>query len=307
MEYINVHSTTLRSEAFSDASKAQRGVWLTLMAFCAAQENGGRIRNCRGWDDRKWIRQADVTLEEIQEPCALWSFKVNDDDTQDLIVEFYPKDKEAMVRHNRRIGKVGGNAKAAKRNERQVVASGVASGVASARADAPTERKGKEGNGIEGRDRSSSLEPGFDQSETEPIGAEIPTDDDVIAFAREYRDLARGITSGIPEAYALNWLAFRCSPKAGPFPHPWRDDLRRRFTAAWIEHYPSALAAGPEGAQKKNAAKNGASAAQQIFAIDRELVEVEGRLHDAHELNQPGDPADRRRVEELKKMRRDLE
>ena len=160
---------------------------------------------------------------------------------------------------------------------------------------------------MKGRDRSSDLESGLDQAETEPNGAEVPTDDDVLAFAREYADLARGIQGGIPEAYALNWLAWRSSPKAGAFPKDWRTDLRRRFTAAWLERDPSALAAGPEGAQKKNAAKNGASAAQQIFAIDQELREAEGRLHDAHELNQPGDPADRRRVEELKKLRRALE
>lgn len=139
------------------------------------------------------------------------------------------------------------------------------------------------------------------------LGAEIPTDDEVIAFAREYADLARGIQGGIPESYALNWLSWRCSPKSGPFPKDWRTDLRRRFTAAWLDSNPSAFAAGPDGAQKKNAPKNGASAAQQIFAVDQELREVEGRLHDAHELNQPGDPADRRRVEELKKQRRELE
>ena len=306
MEYLNVHSTTLRSEAYSDASKAQRGVWLTLMAFCAAQENGGRIRNCGQWDDRKWIRQADVTLEEIREACALWAFRTNEDTTSDLIIEFYPKDKEAMVKHNRRIGKTGGRASAAKRSESRATLSGQASGQASACDSAPTERKGKEGNGIEGRDRSGSGESGSEGVEDGPSGAEIPSDDDVLAFALAYRDLARGILGGIPEAYALDWLAWRCSPKAGPFPQDWRADLRRRFTASWIRD-PSALAAGPEGAQKKNAPKSGASAAQQIFAIDQELREVEGRLHDAHELNQPGDPADRRRVEELKKLRRELE
>ena len=64
-------------------------------------------------------------------------------------------------------------------------------------------------------------------------GALVPSDDEVLAFASTFVDLARGITS-IPEDYALRWLAFRTTPKAGPFPPRWKDDLKRRFVADWV-------------------------------------------------------------------------
>ena len=138
-------------------------------------------------------------------------------------------------------------------------------------------------------------------------GSEVPSDADVLAYAAGYQDLARGILDGIPESYALQWLAWR-STASGPFPRDWQADLRRRFTADRLKRDPRAFAATEGGGSEKNAPKkNGASVAQQIFAIDRELCEVEGRLQDAHDLNQPGDPGDRRRVEELKKLRKALE
>ena len=139
-------------------------------------------------------------------------------------------------------------------------------------------------------------------------GSEIPGDEDVLAYAAAYQDLARGILDGIPVGYALQWLAWRSTPKAGAFPRDWQADLRRRFTAARLQSDPHAFAATEGGDFRKNAPKkNGASNAQRLFAIDRELAELEGRLRDCHELNQPGDPGARERVAELKKQRKELE
>jgi hypothetical protein len=61
-------------------------------------------------------------------------------------------------------------------------------------------------------------------------GNEVPSEEAVLVFSSGFIDLARGI-QGIDEAYALNWLAWRMSPKAGPFPTDWQGDLRRRYVA----------------------------------------------------------------------------
>jgi hypothetical protein len=72
------------------------------------------------------------------------------------------------------------------------------------------------------------------RGQAEPVvGSLVPSDDDVLLFARTFVDPARGIT-GIPEDYALRWLAFRTTPKAGPFPPQWQADLKRRFVADWV-------------------------------------------------------------------------
>lgn len=139
-------------------------------------------------------------------------------------------------------------------------------------------------------------------------GSEIPGDEAVLAYAAGYQDLARGILDGIPAGYALQWLAWRSTPKAGAFPRDWQADLRRRFTGDRLQGDPRAFAATEGGDPKKNAPKkNGASSAQRLFALDKELAELEGRLRDCHELNQPGDPGARERVAELKKQRKELE
>ncbi len=89
----------------------------------------------------------------------------------------------------------------------------------------------------EAQEQSRAAKSREDQGECEgghPVGAEVPDDAAVLDFAATWLDLARGLT-GIPAAYALRWLAWRTTEKAGPFPRDWRRDLARRYVADVLE------------------------------------------------------------------------
>jgi hypothetical protein len=96
-------------------------------------------------------------------------------------------------------------------------------------------------------------------------GALVPSEEEVLTFGREFRDLARGM-GPIPEDYALRWYAFRASPKAGPWPRDWQGDLRRRFVADSV---------ASRGTHQKKAAEPAKTRAE----IEAELKNLE-----------PGDP-----------------
>lgn len=69
--------------------------------------------------------------------------------------------------------------------------------------------------------------------------AVIPSEQEVLAEAKKYPgDMSRGIPAEIPEGWALNWLAWRMNPSAGPFPTDWISDMHRRFRAGWINGDP---------------------------------------------------------------------
>lgn len=93
MNYLNIHVSTLDSEAYQDASRTQQAVWLALFRFCAGQENGGVIRSCVNWSDAKWQRMARVTAREVGGECPLWQFR-----EWDLHLLFYPVSEELKLK-----------------------------------------------------------------------------------------------------------------------------------------------------------------------------------------------------------------
>ena len=103
MNWINIECTTLDSEEFLGAEPIERATWLCLLRYCVGQENGGRITGAREWKDRKWQQVVRVTAREITSQCDLWVW-----DGGDLVISFYPKDKEEEVRRNRENGAKGG-------------------------------------------------------------------------------------------------------------------------------------------------------------------------------------------------------
>jgi hypothetical protein len=106
MIYVNLKTSTLRSPAYVGAEPVQRATWLSLLAYCCEQENGGRIAEADAWKDRQWQQTCGVTLAEVQEECGLWRMADGV-----LIVEFYPADKQAEVQHNREVGRRGGKSR----------------------------------------------------------------------------------------------------------------------------------------------------------------------------------------------------
>lgn len=108
MNWINLNVTTLDSEEFLGAEPEQRATWLCLLRFCAGQENGGRITAAKSWTDRKWQQVVRVTEREISTACDLWWWEGDD-----LVVAFYPSEKEEEVRQRRESASKGGKARKA--------------------------------------------------------------------------------------------------------------------------------------------------------------------------------------------------
>jgi len=130
MNWLNLEIKTLCAEEFLGSEPIDRATWLCLMRYCAQHENGGTIKNCETWKDRKWQQLVGITTEEACRPSTLWKWK-----NTSLTVWSYPADKEAEVKANRANGKKGGRPK----RLNDIKPSGSES----------VKRKGKEGKGKE--------------------------------------------------------------------------------------------------------------------------------------------------------------
>lgn len=104
MNWININVTVIDSEEFLGATPTERATWLCLIRYCAGQENGGRIEGAKHWKDRKWQQVVRVTSREVSAKCDLWTWEGDD-----IVVTYYPGDKEAEVRQRREIAKANGN------------------------------------------------------------------------------------------------------------------------------------------------------------------------------------------------------
>ena len=150
MNWINIECTTLDSEEFLGAEPIERATWLCLLRYCVGQENGGRIAGAREWKDRKWQQVVRVTAREITSQCDLWVW-----DGNDLLVSFYPSEKEEEVRRNRENGQRGGRPRKPKQKpiQNHPVSSGLTETVTTPETprfdSAETERKGRERKGKE--------------------------------------------------------------------------------------------------------------------------------------------------------------
>ncbi len=103
MNWINLNIDVIRGEEYIDAEPVSRATWISLMAWCCSQENGGVIKDARAWGDRKWQQLCGVTLSEVETTCFLYGFEGDN-----LVVNFYPLDQELKVQKNRQSGKKGG-------------------------------------------------------------------------------------------------------------------------------------------------------------------------------------------------------
>lgn len=151
MEWLNLHiARTLRSPEVIGSSPAERGTWLMVMAYCAEQENGGRLAGGAAWKDRQWQQACGVTLREIQSATRLFTLEGDD-----VVVRLYPVEKQKVVQQNREIGRAGGRAQS------------------DAKADA-ARRNGAGGGRPNNPSENPSGEPTTTQAKTQADGGEEP-------------------------------------------------------------------------------------------------------------------------------------
>lgn len=152
MEYLNVHVSIFHSPEYMGSEPVARATWWNLMGHCAEQENSGRIHGALKWNDRRWQQTCGITLREVKscEELITW-------EGDDLVIKFYPTEKEAEVRRKREGGRAGGIRSGMQRSTPSSSASPEASSSASStpspdqRSTPSTERKGKERKGKEGK------------------------------------------------------------------------------------------------------------------------------------------------------------
>lgn len=101
MNWFNVSIGGLQKPAFTSATVAELGTWLRLGCYCAEQENGGHILNCKEWTDRQWLIAAGLERNDVQAPSQLWRW----DKVGGLYVNHYPEDQEREVKLKRKAGK----------------------------------------------------------------------------------------------------------------------------------------------------------------------------------------------------------
>ena len=143
MNWLNLQTSVIRSPEYVGCDPIQRATWLNLMIYCAEQENGGVIPDCKSWKDRRWQQTCGVTKSEADDDCDLWSF-----DGENLTLWGYPTEKEEEIQKMRESGARGGKKRAenaAKSKEKQDSSSPPSTLPSS---PPSTERKGKERKGI---------------------------------------------------------------------------------------------------------------------------------------------------------------
>ena len=205
MKWLNIEVAILRSPEYVGAEPVERATWLNLLAYCADQENGGKIRNCRAWKDRQWQQTCGITQLEAMLEAQLWEWCKDD-----LVVSHYPVSKEAELRAKREGGAKGG--KACKTEHLQAVPQAQLEGVLQGKG------KGKGNTPIVPLTGDSSVEPpaedeeASDQpiSELDPLVARVrgllrirPTTDMGPAFSRAWRRAKRLVA----ETTAEEWSA----------------------------------------------------------------------------------------------------
>lgn len=104
MNWLNIHLATLRSPAYLGSTPVERATWLQLLAYCADQENGGRIAGAASWKDRQWQQTCGVTAREVRSASRLVMIEGGD-----VRVAHYPLEQEAEMKSRREKGREAAN------------------------------------------------------------------------------------------------------------------------------------------------------------------------------------------------------
>ena len=138
MDWLNLHiSTTVRSPEYVGSSPAERGTWVSVLAYACEIECGGRLVGAAAWKDRQWQQSCGVTLREVRTASRLMRFEGDD-----LLINGYPAAKENQVRQARGVGMAGAMKRWGK-NDADRYSENMPPGMPTANA----EGKGREGKG----------------------------------------------------------------------------------------------------------------------------------------------------------------
>lgn len=140
VEWVNVHVNTARSPEYLSASNLERAVWFSLLSYCAAMENGGRIAGAKGWADAVWMMSAGVKAKDVLQ-CRTLVQVVG----EDVSVMFYPLSQEKVLHAKREGGRKGNLKRWASESHTDSHGSSHTDSVS----ESVKEGKGKEGNGKE--------------------------------------------------------------------------------------------------------------------------------------------------------------
>jgi hypothetical protein len=100
MKTLNLDLSTFRRPEYLTAGAEEVAVWLELLAYCAALENGGRIDDAANWPDRLWLRLAGCSADAAQQCRHLLQWQ----DDGSLVVLFYPAQQEDQLKASRAAG-----------------------------------------------------------------------------------------------------------------------------------------------------------------------------------------------------------
>lgn len=167
----------------------------------------------------------------------------------------------------------------------------------------------EEGTEEEGEARGTASPP------PEMTESEVPSEEDIALFAGEFKDLARGIESGIPEVWWRSWYGHMMESQKSF--RNWRKTVRQKFLADWMDSTSPgnrkaraglAPTYSPTGMSPGSGQKNGGgqSVAQAVFEIDRELGRVRAELDTFFAMDAECPPGLRERELVLQKKRAEL-
>lgn len=178
MRWLNIAVETFQKVEFTQAEPAEVGCWLRLFGFCAAQENGGLIHDCRRWDDRQWLIAAGLMKADLHRPAKLWTWTKNGG----LRIAHYPEKKEREVSAKREAGKRTAGMRWGKPKKPKPDSSSDSSAISSANCSSDAEGKRKrKGKGITAVRATRTHAP-------QPVnGAVAHTHDDQPTESREQR------------------------------------------------------------------------------------------------------------------------
>jgi hypothetical protein len=96
VNYFSTQLSTLADPTFRRSDYKDRGIWVTLLAFCVLQENKGIIKGAKTWTEFEFEQVLGVRKECIDGTHHLWNF--NQDD---LVVWRYPDGDQAALEKQR--------------------------------------------------------------------------------------------------------------------------------------------------------------------------------------------------------------